>query len=214
MIPFETRPARGKPLAVLSAARLLLPLLLLFPAAPSARAQGQDAPPAESPEAEAGPRRPRRDAANLLLRLNLTPEQRAQLREIRRGSVPQERAFQRRLNAARRALDEAIYADEVSEALVEERARELSQAQAALVRLRAQTELRVRRVLTTEQLQSFRDLRQGARLRQRAQRRRALRNQRQQPGPAAGPALRPEAQPGTTPGQQSPSLRRPARRRP
>jgi Spy/CpxP family protein refolding chaperone len=128
--------------------------------------------------------------------------------------VEQERAFQRRLNAARRALDEAIYADEVSEALVEERARELSQAQAALVRLRAQTELRVRRVLTAEQLQAFRDLRQGARLRQRAQRRQALRDQRRQPGPAASPALRPEARPGTTPGQQSPSLRRPARRRP
>ncbi|HEU4594066.1 MAG TPA: Spy/CpxP family protein refolding chaperone [Pyrinomonadaceae bacterium] len=214
MLSSETSHARGKSLAAFKAAWLLLPLLLLFPAA---RAQGQDTPAvAESQDAEAQPQRPRRDGANLLMRLNLTPEQRAQLREIRRGSVPQERAFQRRLNAARRALDEAIYSDEASEALVEDRARELSQAQAALARLRAQTELRVRRVLTAEQLQSFRDLRQRARLRQRAQRRRALRNrQQQQPlqsAPAQSPSLRPQAQPAATPGQPRPQ--RPARRRP
>ena len=147
----ETRHARGKSHAAFFAAWLLLPLLLLSPAAPSARAQVQDARPDEPQEALAQPRRPRRDGANLLMRLNLTPEQLTRLREIRRESEQEARAGARRVNAARRALDEAIYADEVNEAIVEERARELSQAQAALVRLRAQTELRVRRVLTAEQ---------------------------------------------------------------
>lgn len=195
----DTRHARGKslaPLASLLAAWLLLPLLLLS-AASSARAQEQDPPPDAAQEVLNRPRRPRRDGANLLMRLNLTPEQLTRLREIRRESEQQLRAFTRRLNAARRALDEAIYADEVSETLVEDRARELSQAQAALVRLRAQTELRVRRVLTAEQLQSFRDLRQRARLGQRAQRRRALRVQRQQTGP------------GQRPSPQTPARRRP-----
>ena len=204
MVPYEIKHPRSKPLAAFTAAGLLL-TLFLFPAAPSARAQGQDERPDESQETLPQPRRPRRDAANLLMRLNLTPEQLTRLREIRRESEQQLRAFTRRLNAARRALDEAIYADEANDALVEDRARELSQAQAALVRLRAQTELRVRRVLTAEQLQSFRDLRQRARLRQRAQRRLDRRN-RQQPAPAEGPT-------GTTPARR-PSPQPPARRRP
>ncbi len=198
MIPYETRHARGKPLAALFAAWLLLPLLLLFLAATPARAQGQDARPDEPQEGEARPQRPRAEGVNLLRRLNLTPEQHTQLREIRQQSVPQERVFMRRLNAARRALDEAIYADEVSDAIVEERAREMSQAQAALVRLRAQTELRVRRVLNAEQLRSFRDLRQRARLRQRTQRRLERRNQQ----PPGGPAQRPEGPSNTPPGQR------------
>ena len=206
MIPYAPKHSRGKLLAAFNAAGLLL-TLLLFPAA--ARAQVQDARPDEPQEGLARPQRPRRDGANLLMRLNLTPEQLTRLREIRRESEQQARAFSRRVNAARRALDEAIYADEVNETLVEDRARELSQAQAALVRLRAQTELRVRRVLTAEQLQSFRDLRQRARLRQRRQRRLDRRGQ-QPPGPAGRPALRPE---GTTPGQR-PSPQPPARRRP
>jgi Spy/CpxP family protein refolding chaperone len=209
MIPYEPGHARGKPLAALFAAWLLLPLLLLSPAATPARAQVQDARPDEAREGEALPRRPRRERNNLLLRLNLTPEQLAQLREIRGQSVPQERALVRQLNAARRALDEAIYADEVSEPLVEERAREVSQALAALSRLRAQTELRVRRVLNAEQLRSFRDLRQRARQRQRAQRRLNRQNQRRQPAPA----IRPEGPPNTTPGQR-PAPQTPARRRP
>jgi len=93
------------------------------------------------------------------------------MREIREQSVPQARELTRRLNQARRALDESIYSDATDEALVEQRAREFSEAQAALVRLRAQTELRVRRVLTPEQLQTFRDLRVSARRQQRIQRR-------------------------------------------
>jgi Spy/CpxP family protein refolding chaperone len=212
MFPYETKHTRSKPLAPSVAAGLLL-TLLLFPAAPAALAQGQDARPDESQEDSARPQRPRRDGANLLMRLNLTPEQLTRLREIRRESEQQLRAFTRRVNAARRALDEAIYADEANETLVEDRARELSQAQAALVRLRAETELRVRRVLTAEQLQSFRDLRQRARLRQRAQRRLGRHNQQQRPVPAERPALRPEGPAGTTPTRR-PSPQPPARRRP
>jgi Spy/CpxP family protein refolding chaperone len=176
MILFQTTHARGKSLAAFIVAALLLPLLLFSPLTPSSSAQVQDAP--EPQENGAQPRRARRDSANLLSRLNLSPAQLAQLREIRVQSEQQLRPLTRRLNVARRALDEAIYSDEVNETLVEERAREVSAAQAALVRLRAQTELRVRRVLSAEQLQSFRNLRQRARMRQRAQRRLERRNQR------------------------------------
>ena len=85
--------------------------------------------------------------------------------------MPQAQTLTRRLNQARRALDEAIYADALDEALVEQRAREVAEAQAAVVRNRAQTELRVRRVLTPEQLQTFRDLRFRARQQKRIERR-------------------------------------------
>ncbi|HEX8748784.1 MAG TPA: hypothetical protein VF717_16545, partial [Pyrinomonadaceae bacterium] len=53
------------------------------------------------------------------------------------------------------------------EAVVEQRARELAEAQAAQVRLQAFVELSVRRVLTPEQLQTFRDLRMRAERRNR-----------------------------------------------
>lgn len=154
-----------------------------FLAAPShARAQE---PAAEEEVGAARGGRAGRANVNLLMRLNLTPEQFRQLREIRRQSEPELRALGRRLHLARRALDEAVYADAVAEANVEERAREVAAAQAALVRLRALTELRVRRVLTPEQLQSFRELRQQARQRQRSERR--LRRRGTQP--AASDAL-------------------------
>ncbi|HVF66345.1 MAG TPA: Spy/CpxP family protein refolding chaperone [Pyrinomonadaceae bacterium] len=140
-------------------------LLLCAPQSPAQNAARQQQPSEETPAAAAA------DAASLLSQLNLTAAQVAQMREIREQSVPQARELTRRLNQARRALDESIYSDSPDEALVQQRAREVSEAQAALVRLRAQTELRVRRVLTPEQLQTFRDLRIGARRRQRIQRR-------------------------------------------
>jgi Spy/CpxP family protein refolding chaperone len=119
------------------------------------------------------------EAESLLSQLGLTPEQVARMREIREQSVPQARELSRRLAQARRALDEAIYSDTPDEALVEQRVREVADAQAALVRLRAQTELRVRGVLTPEQLQTFRVLRERARARQRLERRM---NRRGRPG--------------------------------
>ena len=142
--------------------------LLLFPLSATASAQEQDE---TEEQRQAAPRRPA-PGVNLMERLNLSLEQRQQLREIRRQSEAELRAHTRRVRLARRALDEAIYADAVDEALVEQSARELSAAQTALVRLRSATELKVRRVLTDEQLRLFRDLRRQAQRRQMLQRRR------------------------------------------
>ena len=130
----------------------------------SAGAQEPDAPPPAPGQRPA-------QALNLMQRLNLSREQRQQLREIRAQSEPEVRAQTRRVRLARRALDEAIYADAVDETLIEQRARELSAAQSALLRLRAANELKVRRVLTAEQLQLFRTLRRQAQQRLRLQRR-------------------------------------------
>ena len=131
--------------------------LLLLPLCAKVRAQAQDEPPARQ---QATPQQQPARALKLMQRLNLSREQRQQLREIRSQSEPEVRAQTRRVRLARRALDEAIYADTIDDALIEQRAREFSAAQAALTRLRAATELKIRRVLTEEQLRLFRDLRQ------------------------------------------------------
>jgi len=156
--------------------------VLLVLQAPRARAQSAqqpaqpDAPQAVQQEGA----RPARGAGNALMkRLNLTPEQRERLREIRRQREAEARELTRGVRLARRALDEAIYADTVDEALVEQRTRALSEAQAAALRLRASTELQVRGVLTPEQLRAFRQLRRQAQRQQLLRRR--LRGQQPQP---------------------------------
>lgn len=161
--------------AIVFLMKLLLSMLLLCSFAQPALAQ--DVTPLRAPQQDgaatpphaAAPRRS--DPANLLLQLNLSPEQRAQLVEIRRQSASEGQALVRRLNQARRTLDAAIYADNVDEAVVEDNVREVAAAQSAVVRMRALTELRVRRVLTPEQLEMFRQLRREELLRLRLERR-------------------------------------------
>lgn len=126
--------------------------------------------PAAPPAQEQGAA-PRVRALNLMQRLNLSREQRLRLREIRRQSEPELRELARRLRLARRALDEAIYADAADEALIEQRSRELAVLQNLLTHHRAATELKVRLVLTGEQLRLFRQLRLEAQRRQMLQRR-------------------------------------------
>jgi Spy/CpxP family protein refolding chaperone len=103
-----------------------------------------------------------RNRGGLLSHLNLSPDQRAQIRAIRQQTDGEGRLLMQRIRQARRALDEAIYSGNADEAVVEERVRELVAAQAAAVRLRAFTEMKLRRVLTPEQLSVLRDLRQQA----------------------------------------------------
>lgn len=95
-------------------------------------------------------------------RLGLTPEQLQQIREIRSQHEPEARALGRRVVQARRVLDEAIHSDEADEALIEQRAKELAEAQGEATRLRARVEWRIRRVLTREQLNTLRVIRQQA----------------------------------------------------
>lgn len=155
---------------------LILSSLFFFHSfTPQARAQedGRQGE-AQARQRRGGARRAQRHAregGKLLAQLNLSPEQLTQMREIRAQSEPEARALARRLNLARRALDGAIYSDGLNEASIEVHAREVADAQAAIVRLRARTELKVRNVLTPEQLQSFRELRRQARDGQRMERR-------------------------------------------
>lgn len=185
--------------------------------------RAQDPAPQQQEEEASSQNNPApNDAVGLLMQLNLSPEQVGQMREIQSQSAPQARALNQRLNRARLALDEAIYADSLDEALIGQRAREVAEAQAALVALRARTELRVRRVLTPAQLQTFRDLRQQAQRDRRIQRRlnggdnprrpgrNALDNQNrlnQNPNPPAD--QKPNARPLTLRERRRGGLRRP-----
>ena len=97
--------------------------------------------------------------ANWATALGLTPDQIARIRTIRQQNRADRQMTRQRLNQAQRALDEAIYSDDANEDVIEQRAREVAEAQAADVRLRAMTELSIRRVLTPQQLNIFRTIR-------------------------------------------------------
>ena len=99
-------------------------------------------------------------ASRLLARaLGLTPEQVRRMQEVRRQESPAIQSAGRKVAVCRRRLNDAIYGLETSEALVEQRARELAAAEADLIQLRARLQYRIRTVLTDEQLRVFNELR-------------------------------------------------------
>ena len=140
---------------------------------------------------------PQQGGGDLIRQLNLTPEQREQIRAIREDKKAERAAVNQRLRETNRALEEVLDTDNPDEAVIEQRVRDLATAQAAAMRIRILTELRIRRVLTTEQRNLLRSLQQQAqelqrdrllanpeeRQRQRAERARALQNQRNGLGP-------------------------------
>jgi Spy/CpxP family protein refolding chaperone len=152
----------NKAFGKLAAAQACLTLSLLFLSGPTARAQDVE-PAAPQNEEARGPNVPDKMRRDPLRALNLTPDQLQQIRAIREESKDEWRAARQQLAQAHRALDETTYADDVNEALVEQRAREVGVAQAAVARLRALTELKIRRVLTPEQLNTLRMMRAQAR---------------------------------------------------
>jgi Spy/CpxP family protein refolding chaperone len=157
--------AFGKKATTLAWVTLSL-LLIIFSGASSVLAQGADAPQPNEDERRTDVRnRARRDP---LRALNLTIDQLQQIRAIREESKDEWRAIRDRLAQAYSALDDAIYADNVNESLIAERAREVGVAQAAVARMRSLTELKIRRVLTPEQLNTLRTMRQQARAEERS----------------------------------------------
>ncbi len=96
---------------------------------------------------------------NMLRQLGLSREQIQQIRRMNQERKPQMEEAQRRFREANRALDAAIYADEVNDADVQARLKDVQIAQAEIQRLRFMNELAVRRILTPDQLVRFRELR-------------------------------------------------------
>ena len=95
--------------------------------------------------------------------LRLTPEQRQRIRMIFEESKDQRQATNRRVREANLSLNQALDAEQTDNNLVETRINELAAAQAAQLRMRIQTELRIRRELSPEQLATLKRLRLQAR---------------------------------------------------
>ena len=137
-------------------------LTLILPYFSGERVFGQEESTPQTDE-RSNERVPDRADGDLIGRLNLTPDQIRQIREIRHQSADEMRVSRQRLGRAQVQLDEAIYADSVDEAAIEMHARDLAAAQAAVARIRAMTELRIRRILSSEQLSLLRTFRREAR---------------------------------------------------
>jgi len=113
---------------------------------------------------EAGsPARPQQPlVGDPIQQLNLTPEQREQIRTIRQQNQTERAAINERVRETSRALEAVLDSDSPEEAVVEQRMREAAAAQAAAMRMKILTEVRIRRVLTAEQRNLLRTLRQQA----------------------------------------------------
>lgn len=96
---------------------------------------------------------------NLQRELGLSAEQIEAVRRINQQRKPVEQAARRRFQEAQRALNMAIYSDIVDDADVQTKLREFQAAQAELARVKFTNELAVRKILTSDQLVKFRDLR-------------------------------------------------------
>jgi Spy/CpxP family protein refolding chaperone len=94
--------------------------------------------------------------------LNLSPDQREQIRVIREQNRDARATVNQRLRETNRALQEALDNDNPDEALVEQRLRDAAAAQAASMRLRILNEVKIRRVLTPEQRSLLRSMRREA----------------------------------------------------
>ena len=101
------------------------------------------------------PRRP-----NLLAELDLSPEQIRRIRRINAEKRPLLREAQQKMRDANRNLDQAIYADDADETEIQSRLKDVQLAQAEVSKLRSTIEYAVRKILTSEQLVRFREVRQ------------------------------------------------------
>lgn len=113
-------------------------------------------PEAARPTAE-GPHE--RGRPNLLRELGLTREQLQQIRQMNIERRPQMITAQKAMRDAIGALDKAIYADSTNDDEVAARIKDFQAAQAEISRLRFNSELSVRKILTPEQLVRFKELR-------------------------------------------------------
>lgn len=91
--------------------------------------------------------------------LRLTPEQRQRIRMIFEENKDERQSINRRLREANVALDQALDAEPADETVIDQRLNELATAQAAQMRMRIYTELKIRRELRPEQLATLRRLR-------------------------------------------------------
>ena len=94
-----------------------------------------------------------------ITQLQLTPDQRQRVRLILEENKDERQSINRRVREANVALDQALDADRTDENVIEQRIHDLATAQAAQMRMRIHTEMKIRRELTPDQLATLRRLR-------------------------------------------------------
>ena len=129
--------------------RLTLPLIVLILSACSISY-------AQDPQSNSAPPQ---DAPDLLGRLRLSPDQIQRIRLIQRDTKDERATIQQRLREANRALEESLDAENVDESVIDQRMQDVNAAQNAQLRLRIQTELRIRRILNPEQRAMLKEIR-------------------------------------------------------
>jgi Spy/CpxP family protein refolding chaperone len=135
------------------------PVLLLL-AGVFAQTNAQTTVPQQSQTDPAQMRTTQANQAPGLAQLNLTPEQIQKWRAINAELKDGQQAANLRLRQARRALAEAIESPTTNEELIKQRAKEVSEAQAATTQLQALRQARILQMLTPEQRIKLREIRQ------------------------------------------------------
>lgn len=180
---------RKAPIALLTLAAAGVLLL----ASDSLRAQTPE--PQQTTDVVQQQRRQMNQIDQMLRPLNITPDQELRIQAVYAETADERQAANRRLRQAHRALSEAIQSPTPNEALIEQRSKEVSDAQATTIRLRSLTEARILQVLTQEQRVKLRQLRAQAQMQRR--------NQQNQRGLGRGQnALRPNQTAPMTPRQR------------
>ena len=102
---------------------------------------------------------PSAPAPDPIEQLRLMPEQRQRIRMILEENKDERQSINRRVREANVALDLALDAEPMDESMIDQRVNDLAAAQAAQMRMRIQTEVKIRRELRPEQLATLRRLR-------------------------------------------------------
>jgi Spy/CpxP family protein refolding chaperone len=140
-------------------------------------ALAQNPTPQPSPSDQAQTQNQNQTTQDVFGQLNLTPDQVQKIRSINAELKEQRQAANQRLRLAQRSLTEAIESPTPNESLIEQRSREVADAQSSVIRLRSLTEARVLQVMTAEQRVRLREIRA---------RNQALRREAAQQGPGNG----------------------------
>lgn len=143
---------RKAPIALLT----LATTAVLLAASGSLRAQTPQ--PQPTTDVVQQQRRQMNQIEQMLRPLNITPDQEERIRAIYAEMGDERQGATRRLRLAHRALSEAIQSPTPDEALIEQRSKEVADAQATTIRLRSLTEARILQVLTQEQRVKLRQL--------------------------------------------------------
>lgn len=114
-----------------------------------------------TPEQPPGEMQRRNFGGDPIRELNLTAEQREQIRMIREQNRGERATINQRVRETNRALEEALDSDNPDQSVLEQRIQAVSAAQAEAMRMRIKTEVKIRQVLTNEQRIMLKEMRRN-----------------------------------------------------